>query len=175
MKKIIFLLVIMISLFSVLTVGAETDEKTAKDMAQFDLVMAEIKSLPDAIDNDICSGDWTAYRKNMTQLAQKIIEANTILKNVKLTYPIDLWIIYNRISANPVCGVGKRAMAAFGVADFSRVSNEEVMELRINEERCACWNIITGRDELTGYMKDGACRCVYGYSAPNQNIGINGE
>ena len=102
MKKIIFLLVIMISLFCVLIVGAEPDEKTAKDMAQFDLIMAEIKSLPDAIDNDICSGDWTAYRKNMTQLAQKIIEANTILKNVKLSYPIDLWIIYNRISANPV-------------------------------------------------------------------------
>lgn len=175
MKKIIFLLMIILSFVCVMTAGAEPDEKTAKDMAQFDLVMAEIKALPDAIDSDICSGNWTAYRKNMTKLAQKIIEANTILKDVKLTYPIDLWTIYNRISANPVCGIGKRAMDAFGVADFSRVSNEEVIELRINEERCACWNIITGRDELTGYMKDGACRCVFGYSAPNQHIGINGE
>ena len=51
MKKIFFLLVIMISLFSVLTVGAETDEKTAKDMAQFDLVMAEIKSLKRILDD----------------------------------------------------------------------------------------------------------------------------
>ena len=173
MKKNIFLLVIMIFLFGVLTAGAETDEKTAKDMAQFDLVMAEIKSLPDAIDNDICSGDWTAYRKNMTQLAQKIIEANTILKNVKLSYPIDLWIIYNRISANPVCGIGKRAMDAFGVADVSRVTNEEVMGLRLNEDLCPCWNIITGREELTGFMKDGACRCTFGQNAINPNIGIN--
>ena len=175
MKRISFLLVILLSLVCVLTVGAETDEKTAKDMAQFDLVMAEIKSLPDAIDHDLCSGDWTAYRKNMTRLAQKIIEANTILKEAKLSYPIDLWTIYNRISANPVCGTGKRAMDAFGVADVSRVTNEEVMGLRPNEDLCACWNIITGRDEMTGFMKDGACRCTFGQNAINPNIGINEE
>ena len=51
MKKIIFLLVIMISLFCVLIVGAEPDEKTAKDMAQFDLIMAEIKSLKRILDD----------------------------------------------------------------------------------------------------------------------------
>ena len=160
MKKIIFLFVIMISLVSVLIVCAETDEKTAADMAQFDLVMAEIKSLPDAIDNDLCNGNLTAYRKNMTQLARKIIEANTILKDIKLAYPIDLWTIYNRISANPVCGIGKQALDAFVAADVSRVTNEEVMGLRPNDELCGCWNIITGRTELTGYMKDGACRCI---------------
>lgn len=160
MKKIIFTFALMVSLFFVLTAEAEPDEKTAKTMAQFDLVLEEIKGLPDAIDNDLCSGDRAAYRKNMTKLAQKIIEANTLLKDVKLTYPIDLWTIYNRISANPVCGVGKQAMGAFGAADISRINNEEVMELRINEDLCPCWNIITGREELTGFMKDGACRCI---------------
>ena len=175
LKKIIPLVIFLFSLFCTLSVSAEPDEATAKAMAQFDLIIAEIKGLPDAIDGDLCSGDWPSYRKHMTKLAQKIIEANTVIKDVKLAYPIDLWTIYNRISANPVCGVGKRAMDAFGVADVSRITNDEVLELRVNEELCPCWNIITGRNELTGYMKDGACRCTFGQNALNPNIGINEE
>lgn len=175
MKKIIFGIMTMLSLFSALTVCAEADKATVDTMAQFDLIIAEIKGLPDAIDGDLCAGDWSSYRKNMTKLAQKIIEANTVIKEVKLSYPIDLWTIYNRISANPVCGVGKRAMDAFGVADVSRITNEEVLGLRINEDLCPCWNIITGREEMTGFMKDGACRCTFGQNALNPNIGINEE
>jgi len=108
----------------------------------------------------------------MTQLAQKIIDANAIIKDVQLYYPLDLWIVYNRISANPVCGAGAYAMEAFGVADVSRVSNEERMGVRENEDLCLCWNIATGREELTGFWKDGACRCTYGIRNLDPSIGI---
>ena len=175
MKIKIFFLVFVISLMCILNVNAEPDPATAEAMAQFDLIFAEIKALPDAIDNDICAKDWEAYRNNMTKLAQKIIEANQVIEGVKLVYPIDLWIIYNRISANPICGIGKRAMDSVDVADISRYSNEERLELRINDDMCACWNIITGREELTGFQKDGACRCILGVTSQSQNIGINFE
>lgn len=162
LKKLLLLLVCLFSLNCALSVSAEADKATAEAMARFDLIIAEIKGLPDAIDGDLCAGDWPSYRRNMTKLAQKIIEANTVIRDVKLVYPIDLWAVYNRISADPVCGAGKQAMDALWLADVNRISNEERLELRINEELCPCWNLITGREELTGFMKDGACRCILG-------------
>ncbi len=158
-KAMIFVIILVIINISS---SKAADEKTVSAMAEFDTIIAEIKTIPSKIDADLCNNDKTAYRQHMTELAQKIIEANTIIKDVKLYYPIDLWSIYNLISYNPTCGAGVRAADAFGVADISRISNEEKMGIKVNEEICMCWNIATGREEPTGYMKDGACRCIYG-------------
>ena len=177
MKKFILLFMVLVSfLFGFSICSAEKDiwdDETAAKMRQFDAIMEEIKSLPGAIDDDICGQRWDAYRADMTTLAQKIIDANTLIKDVKLVYPIDLWIIYNRISANPICGIGKSALSAFGVADVSRYSNEERMGINENDDLCLCWNIVTGREELTGFYKDGACRCTFGIRNLNPNIGTN--
>ena len=62
---------------------------------------------------------------------------------------------------------------AFGIADVSRISNEEKMGLRENDDLCLCWNIATGREEPTGFWKDGACRCTYGIRNYDPNIGRN--
>ena len=175
MKKICLFIMFIILCAASSCVYAMADEETVSAMTQFNTVVAEIKKLPDVIDHDICAKNWDGYRSNMTLLAQKIIEANTLIKDVQLYYPIDLWIIYNRISANPICGIGKRAMDAMNVAEVSRISNEEKMGILENSDVCMCWNIATGRDEPTGYYKDGACRCTYGTKAYDPNIGINSE
>ena len=174
MKKILSIIVLFLIPVIFMSVGAQhVDEKTADAMDQFDKVMAKIKGLPETIDDDICAMDWASYRVHMTELAQHILEANTYIKDVQLYYPIDLWSVYNRISNNPVCGAGRQAASVFNVADISRVSNEEKMDLRQNSSLCMCWNIATGREEPTGYWKDGACRCTYGVNAYSPNIGRN--
>ena len=127
-KKTIILAILICICFCGSACAQNADEKTSAAMAEFDWVMDEIGRLPGKIDEDICGGDMVSYRSHMTELAQNIITANTIIKDVKLYYPIDLWTIYNRISRNPVCGAGtKAAEDAFGVADISRISNDEKM------------------------------------------------
>ena len=172
MKTSLYLILFLLLFSTVMPISAvAVDEETADSMAEFDKVISEIKNLPGAIDEDLCSGDTASYRSHMTELAQKIIEANTIIKDISLYYPIDLWSIYNLISYNPTCGAGNRVADAFGIADISRISNEEKMGLRENDDLCPCWNIATGRDELAGYWKDGACRCIYGINNHSPNIG----
>ena len=174
MKKIMMLVLLVCLCFCAAARAETADEETASAMEEFDSVMDRISSLPGKIDDDLCGGDMASYRSHMTELAQNIVAANTIIKNVKLYYPIDLWTIYNRISRDPVCGAGaKAAEAAFGVANVSRISNEEKMGLRENEDLCLCWNIATGREEPTGFWKDGACRCTYGIRNYDPNIGRN--
>ena len=174
MKKWILFSVLVLVFGIFLSVNAQrVDEETADAMDQFDKVMAKIKGLPETIDDDICAMDWDSYRIHMTELAQNIMDANKYIKDVQLYYPIDLWSVYNRISNNPVCGAGREAAAVFNVADISRISNEEKMDLRQNSSLCMCWNIATGREEPTGYWKDGACRCTYGVNAYSTNIGRN--
>lgn len=148
------------------------DDATAAKMRQVDIIMAEIKGLPDVINDDICAQDWSSYKSHMTLLAQKIIDANTLLQDVRLVFPLDLWVVYNTISANPICGIGSKALGVFQVADVSRYSNEERMGINENEDLCPCWNLITGREELTGFYKDGACRCTFGIRNLNPDIGI---
>ena len=176
MKKYSLVLIAFFCLFSnIFVCTAEKDiwdDTTVERMHEVDSIMAEIKGLPAAIDEDLCSNDLSSYKQHMTLLAQKIIDANTLMQDVKTVYPIDLWSVYNTISSNPVCGIGKQAASVFGVADVSRYSNEERMGMLENDDLCPCWNIITGREELTGYYKDGACRCIYGKSNHNPNIGI---
>ena len=96
------------------------DETTETKMSEVDSIMAEIKRLPAAIDEDLCKNDRSSYKQHLTLLAQKIIDANTIMQDVKTVYPVDLWSVYNMISSNPVCGIGKKASSVFGVADVSR-------------------------------------------------------
>ena len=153
--------------------ATEADEATVKAMTEFNTVMGRIKSLPAAIDDDICGQDWASYRAHMTELAQNIIDANKLIKDVRLYYPIDLWHIYNVISNNPVCGVVRKAADVFDVADTSRVTNEQMMGILSSDDICMCWNIATGRDEPTGYYKDGACRCTYGFDGINPRTGRN--
>lgn len=176
MNKYSLMIIVLLCIFSSFYVCfAEKDiwdQETQERMKEFDIIMAEIKGLPDAIDEDLCAKDMTSYKQHMTQLAQKIIDANMLLDDVKTVYPLDLWSVYNTISANPVCGIGKKANSIFGVADISRTSNEERMGMLENDDLCPCWNIITGREELTGFYKDGACRCIYGKNNHNPNIGI---
>jgi len=175
MKKLLIIFGVVICLLQSLSLcfGEKDiwDKETEAKMRQVDVIMAEIKGLPDIIDEDICSKNWDSYKSHMTLLAQKIIDANMLLQDVRLVYPINLWVIYNRIAANPICGIGQYALSAFGVADVSRYSNEERMGINENDDLCLCWNIITGREELTGYYKDGACRCTYGIRNLNPNIG----
>ena len=166
-------MVCVMSLILFAAAFADTDEKTVSAMTEFNTAVGRIKSLPDAINEDICGGNWDSYRSHMTELAQNIIEANTIIKDVQLYYPIDLWYIYNVISADPICGIGKRAMEVFSVADTSRITNEEMMGILPNDDICGCWNIATGREEPTGYMEAGHCRCTYGTKALNPRIGRN--
>lgn len=174
MKKILLLTLLICLCFFGNACAQSADEETAAAMDEFDRVMDEIGLLPGEIDEDLCGGDMASYRKHMTELAQNIVKANTIIKDIKLYYPIDLWTVYNRISRNPVCGAGtKAAEDDFGVADVSRISNEEKMGLRENDDLCMCWNIATGREEPTGFRKDGACRCTYGIRNYNPNIGRN--
>ena len=175
MKKIVIFLLVILSIsgcFS-LCYGEKysLDKETKTKMRQVDSIMAEISEIPDMIDGDLCNHDMASYKTHMTLLAQKIIDANVILKDVDLIYPIDLWAIYNRISANPVCGIGRQALSIFNIADVSRYSNEERMEINLNSDLCMCWSIITGREEPTGFMKDGACRCTFGTRNLNPNIG----
>lgn len=153
------MLIIMFLAAVSVSVGKDDKEQT---MAEFDSIVAEIKELPAAIDDDLCSGDKASYRKHMTELAQKIIDANKVIKDMKISYPIDLWSIYNKISRNPVCGSGIKAEEIFELADKTRIADEEKMGIRESDDLCPCWNIATGRNELTGYWKDGACRCIYG-------------
>ena len=176
MKKYCLFMIILVCLLSSFCICAAEqdvwDDATAAKMRQVDELMSEIRSLPGAIDEDICSKNWSSYKEHMTLLAQKIIDVNTLLDGVKLVYPIDLWSVYNTISASPDCGVGKKALSIFGVADVSVYSNEERMGINENDDLCFCWNIITGREELTGFYKDGACRCTYGINNHNPDIGI---
>ena len=153
--------------------AAKTDDATVKAMTEFNTAVERIRSLPAAIDDDICGKDWVSYRAHMTELAQNIIDANTLIKDVQLYYPIDLWYIYNVISNNPICGIGRKAVDVFDAADTSRVTNEEMMGILPSDDICMCWNIATGRDEPTGYYKDGACRCIYGVDARNPRTGRN--
>ncbi len=172
MKKMLFILLIISCIYA--TGFAEApDDETVQAMTEFDAIMEYIGKLPGMIDEDLCGNDWSAYRGHMTELAQNIINANTIIEDIKLYYPIDLWTVYNRISRNPVCGEASAAGEAFRVADVSRISNEEKMGILQNDDLCMCWNIATGRDEPTGFMKDGACRCTYGINAFSPNIGRN--
>ncbi|MBR6090083.1 MAG: hypothetical protein IKP86_09130 [Anaerolineaceae bacterium] len=173
MRNYLIIFIFIVSAFLAQMAAAESaNDSEAEKMAQFDSIIGEIKGLPDSIDEDLCFGNWYSYRSHMTTLAQKIIDANTIIKDVDLAYPIDLWTVYNRISSNPVCGAGKYAAEALGVADVSRISNEERMGIRENDDLCLCWSIVTGREELTGYWKDGACRCTFGINNHNPNIGV---
>ncbi len=172
MKKLFFFLMI-ISCICSSALAEGPDDETVKAMAEFDAIMEYIGKLPGMIDADLCNNDRAAYRGHMTELAQNIISANTIIKEIKLYYPVDLWTVYNRISRNPVCGGASDAAEAFRVADVSRISNEEKMGILQNDDLCMCWNITTGRDEPTGFMKDGACRCTYGINAFSPNIGKN--
>ena len=172
MKKILLIFLIISCIWA--SALAETEEeKLAETMTEFDAIMEKIGKLPDMIDEALCSNDMAAYRSHMTELAQNIINANQIIKDVHLYYPIDLWTIYNRISRNPVCGGVSSAADAFYVADVSRISNEEKMGILENDDLCMCWNIATGRDEPNGFMKDGACRCTYGINNYDPNIGRN--
>ena len=172
MKKLFFILMIISCICG--SALADAPDDVIEAMAEFDTIMENIGKLPGMIDEDLCRDDWDAYRGHMTELAQNIINANTIIKDIKLYYPVDLWIIYNRISRNPVCGGASAAAGeAFRVADVSRISNEEKMGILQNDDLCMCWNIATGRDEPTGFMKDGACRCTYGINNYNPNIGRN--
>ena len=173
MKKIFISLLVIMFVFAPSYADAP-DEGTVEAMAEFDKIMENIGRLPVMIDEDLCSNDRDAYRRHMTEFAQSIIDANSIIKDLKLYYPVYLWAVYNRISRNPVCGTAADAAAeAFRIADVSRVSNEEKMGILQNDDVCMCWNIATGRDEPTGFMKDGACRCTYGINAFSPNIGRN--
>ncbi len=172
MKKLLLFLLLITCIYAP-ALADTPDDDTVNAMAEFDAIMAEIGKLPGKIDEALCSNDKAAYRSHMTELAQNIINANTIIKDIRLYYPVDLWTIYNRISRNPVCGGVSSAADAFYVADVSRISNEEKMGIRQNDDLCMCWNIATGRDEPTGFMKDGACRCTYGINAYSPNIGRN--
>ena len=175
MRKIVIMVLVLLTVsgcFS-LCYGEKysVDSQTETKMRQVDSIMAEIGEIPGMIDGDLCDHDMTSYKAHMTLLAQKIIDANNILKDVDLIYPIDLWAIYNRISANPVCGIGKQVQNIFHIADVSRYSNEERMQINENSDLCLCWSIVTGREEPTGFMKDGACRCTFGTRNLDPNIG----
>lgn len=175
MKK--YLVLIMMA-FLLLFEGASAeivDEATQDKMTNFNYWLDQISPMPEAIDGDICRKDWDAYKKDMNQLAVYIVNANEAIKDVQLHFPIDLWYIYNTISAQPICGIVKFAGDAFSVAKTSAVSNEEKMGILKNDDICMCWNLATGRDEPTGFYKDGACRCTYGTKAYSPNIGLNVE
>ena len=176
MKKYCLFMVVFLCILNIFSLCAAEkeiwDDATAAKMRKVDTLMSEIKSLPGSIDEDICTGNQASYKKHMTLLAQKIIDINILMNGVKLVYPVDLWIVYNTISANPDCGVGKKALSYLGVADVSIFSNEERMGINENDDLCLCWSIITGREELTGFYKDGACRCTYGINNHNPNIGV---
>ena len=167
MKKLILLCIILVSfLFGFSICCAENviaEDETAAKIQQFDSIIEEIQSLPAAIDEDICGQDWVAYRADLTILAKKIVEANNLIKEIKIAYPIDLWKIYNRISSNPICGIGESVILDFVVADVNRNMNEAQQDSIVNSDLCPCWNLLTGREELTGFYKDGACRCILGW------------
>ena len=175
MKKIcIFIISIICLLVSFCSCFSEKDiwdKETEAKMRKVDVIMREIRNLPMIIDEDLCSHDNALYKEHMTLLAQKIIDANTLIKDVRLVYPMDLWSIYNCISANPICGIGRKALGIFDGQDVSRYSNEERMGINANSDLCLCWNLVTGREELTGFYKDGACRCTFGINNLNPDIG----
>ena len=175
MKKIcIFIISIICLLVSFCSCFSEKDiwdKETEAKMRKVDVIMREIRNLPMIIDEDLCSHDNALYKEHMTLLAQKIIDANTLIKDVRLVYPMDLWSIYNCISANPICGIGRKALGIFDGQDVSRYSNEERMGINENSDLCLCWNLVTGREELTGFYKDGACRCTFGINNLNPDIG----
>ncbi len=147
------------------------DKETEAKMRKVDVIMREIRNLPMTIDGDLCNHDDALYKEHMTLLAQKIIDANTLLKDVKLVYPMNLWSIYNTISSNPICGIGRKALGIFDGQDVSRYTNEERMGINENSNLCYCWNLVTGREELTGFYKDGACRCTFGINNLDPHTG----
>lgn len=175
MKKICMVLLIGICLISSFcSCFAEKDiwdKDTEAKMRKVDVIMREIRNLPMTIDEDLCNHDDALYKEHMTLLAQKIIDANTLLKDVKLVYPMNLWSIYNSISSNPICGIGRKALGIFDGQDVSRYTNEERMGINENADLCYCWNLVTGREELTGFQKDGACRCTFGINNLDPNTG----
>ena len=172
MKKSIILLMLVISCLTFGVVHAEVvDQDTQDAMAEFDKVFAEIGTVVNDIEGDLCGEDKSQYQSHMTQLAQLIVEANTLIEDVDLYYPIDLWYIYNTISNAPYCGTASTVLDGYDTANTSRYSNEEKMGILENSDICMCWNIATGKDEPTGYWKDGACRCSYGKNNFNPNIG----
>lgn len=174
MKKYWFISVILVVLIMIGSASAEiVDDKTVQSMTEFNTWMSKIAAMPAVIDNDICEQNWEAYKQDMNKLANYIIQANTLIKDVQLYYPIDLWYVYNQISANPVCGLVRAAGDSFDVAQTSSISNQEKMGILESDDVCMCWNIATGRDEPTGFYKDGACRCTYGTKAYSPNIGRN--
>ena len=173
-KNFIFIISIICLLVSFCSCFSEKDiwdKETEAKMRKVDVIMREIRNLPMIIDEDLCSHDNALYKEHMTLLAQKIIDANTLIKDVRLVYPMDLWSIYNCISANPICGIGRKALGIFDGQDVSHYSNEERMGINENSDLCLCWNLVTGREELTGFYKDGACRCTFGINNLNPDIG----
>lgn len=175
MKKLFMILFVGISLLGCYCFCfAEKDiwdKETEEKMRKVDVIMREIRDLPMTIDADLCNHDDALYKEHMTLLAQKIIDANTLLKDVRLVYPMDLWSIFNCISSNPICGIGKKALGIFDGQDVSRYTNEERMGINENPDLCLCWNLVTGREELTGFYKDGACRCTFGIRNLDPNTG----
>lgn len=169
-KRILFLTLILI--FCVFTAAsAETEEKTK--MMEVNEIMAKIAALPAQIDDDLCGGRKDDYKAHMSELAQLIILANETVEDIRLYYPFDLWYIYNTISSEPYCGIGAKATRGFDVAQTSIHSSEGKMDIYLNEDICSCWNIATGREEPTGYMKDGVCRCDIGKRQFSPQIGLN--
>lgn len=178
-KRTALIMILCLLLLTVSSVHAEKktadtlDEATKEKMATLNACMAEIGRLPAVIDSDICGQKWDQYKADMNLLAQNIMKANEAIKDVQLYYPLDLWYIYNTISANPYCGISKRVTKIYDVAQTSVSSSEEKMGIGSDENLCMCWNIITGREEPTGYWKDGACRCYIGTNNHSPQIGLN--
>ena len=63
MKTSLYLILFLLLFSTVMPISAAAvDEETADSMAEFDKVISEIKNLPGAIDEDLCSGDTASYR-----------------------------------------------------------------------------------------------------------------
>lgn len=77
----------------------------------------QIQEYPAAINDALCAGDRETYQVKMSELATLIMAANGAMKDAKLPNTLNLWAVYNAITANPECGVHDAALSR---ADWSR-------------------------------------------------------
>lgn len=137
-----------------------SDAAYAASMNDLSVLLEDIYSKTNEINDSICQGNVTEADNELIQLADLISGANSILAQVKLPYAFNLWDIYHQIQSDQTCSAGDKASQLADEAIQTYHAAAQFVNYEEEHILCPCYDIATDTYRNTGHFYAGACKCV---------------
>ena len=137
-----------------------SDADYAESMNELSILLQEIYSKTNEINDSICQGNDSEAGKELIQLVGLISGANTILAQLKLPNDFNLWEIYKLIQSDQTCGIGDRASQLANKAIQMYHAAAQFVNCEEETILCPCYDVATDTYQNSGHFYAGACKCV---------------